>query len=99
MNDAKPRTFLGVITQKATDGVKITSVIKGSAAEKAGLQKDDIISRVNDKKITSPEDLMEVVKSYKPDDNVKIDYLRDNKKKDVKVKLGETKDKKQDILL
>ena len=36
---------------------------------------------------------MEVVKSYKPNDNVKIDYLRDNKKKDVKVKLGETKDR------
>jgi serine protease Do len=87
------RTFLGVITEKATDGVKITNVIKGSGAEKAGLQKDDIITQVNDKKIISPEDLMATVRSYKPDDNVKIDYLRNNKKKDVKVKLGETKEK------
>jgi len=85
------RTFLGVISEKATDGVKITDVIKGSGAEKAGLQKDDIITSVNDKKITSPEDLMKAVRSYKPDDNIKIDYLRNNKKKDVKVKLGETK--------
>jgi serine protease Do len=93
MNNGKPRTFLGVLTEKTNDGATITDVIKGSAAEKAGLQKDDIITGVDDKKITSPEDLMDAVKSYKPDDNVKIDYLRNNKKKDAKVKLGETKER------
>ena len=87
------RTFLGVMTEPAPDGVKITNVIKGSAAEKAGLQKDDIITRVDDKKITSPEDLMEAVNSYKPDETIKIDYLRNNKKNDVNVKLGERKEK------
>jgi len=87
------RTFLGVMTETAPDGVKITNVIKGSAAEKAGLQKDDIITRVNDKKITSPEDLMEAVSSYKPEETIKIDYLRNNKKNDVNVKLGERKEK------
>ena len=97
MENGEPRTFLGVITDKVTDGVKITSVIKGSSAEKAGLLKDDIITRVNDKKITSPEDLIEAVRSYKPDDNVKIDYVRNNKKKDLKVKLGETKDKNREF--
>src|SRR5436305_541810 len=69
------RTFLGILTEKATDGVKITSVVTGSAAEKAGLQKEDIITRIDDKKITSPEGLMDIVKSYKPGDNIKIDYL------------------------
>jgi serine protease Do len=96
--DAKPRTFLGVISEKSTDGAKITSVIKGSAAEKAGLQKEDVITRVDDKKIISPETLMEVVRSYKPNDNIKIDYLRDNKKKDIKVKLGETKEKNRTFI-
>jgi serine protease Do len=97
--NGKSRTFLGVISEKATDGVKITSVIKGSSAEKAGLLKDDIISQVNDKKISSPEDLIDAVRSYKPDDNVRIDYLRNNKKKDLKVKLGETKDRNRDFFL
>jgi serine protease Do len=73
-------------------------VIKGSAAEKAGLQKEDIITRVDDKKIGSPEDLMEVVRSHKPNDNVKIDYLRNDKKKDMKVKLGETKEKNRTFI-
>ena len=98
MENEGSRTFLGVITEKATDGVKITNVIKGSGAEKAGLQKDDIITRLNDKKIISPEDLMEAVRSYKPDETVKIEYLRNNKKKDVKVKLGETKEKNRRFL-
>ena len=87
------RPFLGVMTEKEKEGVKITEVVKGSAAEKAGLQEDDIMTRLNDKKISSPEDLMDGVKSYKPADNVKIDYLRDNQKKDVKVKLGEKKER------
>ena len=44
--DEKPRRIFGVMSEKTTEGVKITSVIKGSAAEKAGLQKEDIITRV-----------------------------------------------------
>lgn len=97
MENAGSRTFLGVVTEKATDGVKITNVIKGSAAEKAGLQKDDIITQLNDRKIISPGDLMEAVRSYKPADHVKIDYLRNNKKKDVKVTLGETKERNREF--
>jgi serine protease Do len=86
----EPRTFLGVETEKTDDGVKITNVIRGSAAEKAGFQNGDIISKLDEKKITTPEDLMETVRSHKPDDEVKIYYSRDSKKKDAKVKLGET---------
>ncbi len=91
-SNAKPRTFLGVETQKTDEGVKITDVIKQSAAEKAGLQNGDIITKLNDTKIESPEDLMEAVRLHKPDDDVKIYYSRDGKKKNAKVKLGETKE-------
>lgn len=86
----KPRTFLGVETEKADDGLKITNVIKGSSAEKAGLQNGDIISKVDDKKIGSPDDLIETIRAHKPNDEVKIYYSHDSKKKDVKVKLGKT---------
>ncbi len=92
MNNTEPRTFLGVETEKTNEGVTITNVIKGSSAEKAGLQNGDIITKLDDTKITSPEDLMKVVRSYKPDNEIKVSYSRDNKKKDVKVKLGKTKE-------
>lgn len=90
-NNDKPHTFLGVLTAKADDGVKITQVVKGSSAEKAGLANGDVITKLDDKKIGSPDDLSDAVLSYKPNDEVKIYFLRDNKKKDTKVKLGESK--------
>ena len=96
--NSKPQTFLGVMMDKSNEGVKITEVVKGSGAEKAGLLTGDIITKLNDKKITSPEDLIEAVKSHKPDDEVKIYYLRNNKKKDTKVKLGETKENKRTFI-
>lgn len=98
ITNAKPHSFLGVMMDKSEDGVKITEVIKGSGAEKAGLAIGDVITKLDDKKITSPEDLALAVKSHKPGDEVKVYYLRDNKKKDAKVKLGETKENKRTFI-
>jgi len=92
--NSSPHTFLGVLTEKADDGVKINEVVKGSAAEKSGLLKGDIITKLGDKETNSPEELMDAVKSHKAGDEVKVYYTRDKKKKDVKVKLGETKGNK-----
>jgi serine protease Do len=96
--NAAPHAFLGVITDKADAGVKISEVVKGTAAEKAGLLKGDLITKLDDKSISSPEDLMDAVKSHKSGDEVKLYYLRDNKKKDVTVKLGETKGDKRTFI-
>ena len=93
-----PHAFLGVVTNKVDEGVKINEVVKGSAAEKAGLVKGDIITKLDDKNISSPEDLMDAVKSHKTSDEVKVYYLRDKKKKDVKAKLGETKRNKKTFI-
>lgn len=89
--DDEPHTFLGVVSEKVNGGVKINDVMDESAAKKSGLLKDDIITKVDDKTIATPDDLMKVIRLHKPGDEVKIYYLRDGKKKDVKVKLGETK--------
>ncbi|HVZ96261.1 MAG TPA: PDZ domain-containing protein [Chitinophagaceae bacterium] len=91
ISDEKPHTFLGVLSEKADNGVKISEVVKGSAAEKSGLLKGDIVTKIDDKTITTPDDLMKIVRSYKPGDEIKLYYVREGKKKDVKLKLGETK--------
>lgn len=80
--------FLGVLSEKADKGARINDVTKGSAAEKAGLQKADVITKVGDKTISGPEDLSDAIKAYKPGDEVKISFLRDNKRKTVKATLG-----------
>jgi serine protease Do len=87
----KTGAFLGVVTEDHDKGASIEEVQKETPAEKAGLQKGDIITKVGDKKIGSPSDLSEAVHAKKPNDEVEITYLRDGKEKKTKIKLGESK--------
>ncbi len=87
----KTGAFLGVVTEDHDKGALVEEVQKETAAEKAGLQKGDIITKVGDKKIGSPSDLSKAVHAKKPNDEVEITYLRDGKEKKAKVKLGESK--------
>jgi serine protease Do len=80
--------FLGVLTARTDKGAIIKNVIDESAAKKAGLKNDDIITKFGDKEITSPDDLRNAVETYKPGDKVTVNYLRDGKKKSLTVELG-----------
>ena len=84
-------TFLGVSTDENKGGALITNIIKNSPAEKAGLQKNDIIYKIENKEINTPADLSEVIRSMKTGEKVKIYFLRDGKKKDEKVTLAQNK--------
>lgn len=88
LNSDPNAAFLGVYTAKTDKGVIINNVLDSSSAKKAGLQKDDIITKVDDKEINTPEELRNAIQAYKPGDKVTIYYLRDGKKKSVKVELG-----------
>lgn len=70
------KALLGVATEKADNGAQITSVTEGSPAEKAGLQTDDIITKVGDATINNPDDLFKAIGIYKPGDKVSISYIR-----------------------
>ena len=87
----EPYAFLGVTTDEDDNGAKVTEITKESAAEKAGLKKDDIITKVNDKKVEGPESLSEVVRSFKPKEEVTVYYKRDGKESSGKVTLDEKK--------
>lgn len=73
------RAMLGVTTEKVEEGVSVQDVTKESAAEKMGLKENDIITKVDDKKIEDPEDLTEAIKAHKPGDKVTVTFLRDKK--------------------
>jgi serine protease Do len=85
----KKRGFLGIATAKEGNNVKVKSVTEGGAAEKAGLKEGDIITKIGDKVVNSPEELSTAVAAYKPDEEVAITFLRDGKTNQVKAKLGE----------
>ena len=80
--------MLGVMTENHEDGAKITSVTKGSGAEKAGLKSGDIINRINDIKVENAQDLTEAVAMFKPEDKVTVRIKRDNKTETITATLG-----------
>ena len=61
-----------------TKGVFVYSVEAGSAAEKAGLRRADVITAMDGKEIGSYEDLISVKKSYKAGDTVTLTVYRDD---------------------
>lgn len=85
------KAMLGVLTQKTDEGVKITDVTKESGAEKAGLKKDDVITKVGSTEIKVPQDLIKAIGEYKPNDKADITYKRDGKENKTSVTLGENK--------
>lgn len=85
------KAMLGVLTSKGDDGVKVTDLTKESGAEKAGLKKDDIITKVGDKPVKDPADLIKAIGEFKPKDKVDITYKRNGKESQTSVVLGENK--------
>jgi serine protease Do len=73
------RAMLGVITDLCEKGAKVTSVTNESAAEKAGIKKDDIITKIDNETIKGDGDVAKAIRSHKPGDKVKVTIVRDDK--------------------
>jgi serine protease Do len=87
-DDDRDRPFLGVTSEGSSSGVKITSVSENSAAAKAGLKKDDVITKINDKEVFDHEQLSEAIGKFKPEEKVTITYKRDGKENKTTATLG-----------
>jgi serine protease Do len=83
------RGYLGVLPQALTAelatqfetgvGALIAEVTPGSAAEKAGLQAGDIITKVNGLEIRDPRQLLLTVSQIAPGSSAEIEYMRNGK--------------------
>lgn len=88
-SQAQPnKALLGVTTEPDEKGAKVMEVSKSSPAEKAGLEKGDVITRVNEATVSSPAELSRIIGTYEPDDEITVTYIRDEKTKKVTVKLA-----------
>ncbi|MFL5744057.1 MAG: PDZ domain-containing protein [Niastella sp.] len=86
-NDNAP--FLGVAMDKAEKaGAEIEEVTENSAADKAGLKENDIITKIDDETIATPDDVTRIVRKHKPDDKIEITYDRKGKTEKTTVTLG-----------
>ena len=68
-------------------GAEVKEVTEGSAGDKAGLEKGDIITAVNDAPVVSSNALVAAIRGYEPGETVELTYLRDGEKNTVKVTL------------
>ena len=79
------KKFADEMKLSAVAGVYINEVMKGSAAEKAGLQKNDVIVSIDNQKITDASSVQAKVSSYHPGDKAVITYIRDGKQQQTTV--------------
>jgi serine protease Do/serine protease DegQ len=70
-------------------GVLVTHVIAGSAANRAGIEVDDIITAVNGTPIGSPTDLRNAIGLLHVGDAARIDLLRDGKPRQIRAVISQ----------
>lgn len=93
------RGYLGLIPEDLTpvladklgvkQGALVESVDKGSPADNAGIQVKDVITKIDNKPVTSAISLRRIVQAIAPGTTVKVVVVRDKKEKTLSVKLGE----------
>ena len=80
--------YLGVRIQSVTGGARITQVVDGSPAAKAGLKVGDVITAFDGKTTSSADDLTAAVTRAKSGDTVTVTVTRGGTTKHVSVHLG-----------
>jgi len=73
-------------------GALVSSVEKGSPADKAGIEAGDVILRFDGKTVSSSEDLPRLVGSTKPGSKAVLQLMRNKATRDVTVVVGEIPD-------
>ena len=97
----KGRPMIGVSVREITrelayynnllveEGLYIMSVTEGSGAEKAGLQRGDIITKFDGQKVTTATQMNKIRDKHKAGQSVNVTILRGNVERNVKITLTE----------
>jgi Do/DeqQ family serine protease len=72
-----------------TEGAIVPQVMEGSAAEKAGIRKGDVIVAVDGKPVKGASDLRNHVGLLRAGEKVRLDLIRDGKRRTVTATIGE----------
>lgn len=85
---ATQRGYLGIYPTELTqelaqkeglediDGVYVAEITEGGAAKLAGMQKGDVVTAINGKKVNTVTQLMETIRQYRPGDKVDVEVNR-----------------------
>jgi Zn-dependent M28 family amino/carboxypeptidase len=80
-SSAERKVSLGTIPDFAYSGrgFRLSGVVPGSPAEKAGLKEGDVIIAINAKPVESLKDFSDVLKTLQPGDKAAVSLVRENK--------------------
>ena len=70
-------------------GVLVGDIVKDSPAEKSGIKRGDIITKVNDEEVNSAQELQDKIRSIDIGEKARIEVVRDGKTINFMVKIGE----------
>ena len=88
-----------IMQKLGQEGILVLQVINNGPAEKAGIRPTirnqygeivlgDIITKIDNYDIKNRDDLLLTLEKYKPGDEVEVTFIRNDKKRTVKVRLG-----------
>ncbi|MBI4533482.1 MAG: PDZ domain-containing protein, partial [Candidatus Melainabacteria bacterium] len=78
---------------ETTNGVVIANMIEGSPAEASGLQRGDVIQKIDGHEMLNAKQVQEYVRSHKVSETLNFYVLRGNAPKAVAVNIGQYPDK------
>jgi serine protease Do len=97
---AEKSAFLGVVSAqvpaclaehinlKPGEGVIVRSLVPEGPAAKAGLAVNDVITRIGDQPVGSPEDVSKLVTTHQPGDTLTLEFIHQGKPAKTDVALG-----------
>jgi len=89
MESRRDQVTLDAYGLKGPEAVIVNSVVDGSPAEKAGIQKRDVITEVDGKKISTSSDLQDYIIDRPVGSTVRLGFLRDGKAQTANVTIGD----------
>lgn len=72
---------------ESTQGAVIREVTADSAAAEAGLEPGDVVTQVDDTRVTGADSLIATIRSYRPGDKVTLTWTRDGEEQSAEVVL------------
>lgn len=90
-NNSNSFSFYSMFFNQMNYGALVTDVVTDSPAEKAGIQKNDIIVSVNNEVVSQASDVTSKISDFEVGDKITIGLIRDNKTLNVDVTLAEYK--------